>query len=65
MLLVYLLILVLLIANLSKFVSIFDFKLINGDPESHKYMSLDTFVEPVIRVFNAFKYKNFNEKYNI
>ena len=65
MLLVYLLILVLLIANLSNFVDIFGLKLINEEETSSKYISLGTFVEPVIRVFNAIKYRKFNESYNI
>ena len=26
---------------------------------------LDMYVEPILRVFNAFKYKDHNEKYNI
>ena len=59
MLIVYILILVLLIANLKSFISVF---LKNGfnNSKGKKHLSLNTFVEPITRSFNAFKYKDFN-----
>ena len=64
MLIVYILILVLLIANLKSFTGVF---LKNGfnNSKSNKYLSLNTFVEPITRSFNAFKYKDFNSIHGI
>ena len=62
MLIVYILILVLLSANLYHF-----FKIIrpnNNDANKNIYY-LHTFIEPIIRCFNAFKFKEYNEKYKI
>lgn len=64
MLIVYILILVLLIANLKSFISVF-FKNGFNNSEGNKYLSLNTFVEPITRSFNAFKYKDFNSIHGI
>ena len=63
MLIVYILILVLLIANFKSFSGIF-FK--NGfNSKGNGYLSLNTFVEPIMRTFNAFTYKEFNSIHDI
>ena len=60
MLIVYIIILTLFIANINKFIKIF---LKNGFVNSN--FKLNTFVEPILRVFNAYKYKKYDIIYHI
>jgi hypothetical protein len=61
MLIVYILILVLLCANLHSF-----FKIIRPNNTADKNIYyLHTFIEPILRCFNVFKFKEYNEKYKI
>jgi hypothetical protein len=60
MLIVYIIILTLFIANIKKFIEIF---LKNGFVNSN--FKLNTFVEPILRVFDAYKYKTYDIKYDI
>ena len=58
MLIIYILIIVLLLANINKFRDLFGMGF-------NKSLSLHTYVEPIIRCFNTFKFKDYNVKYGI
>jgi hypothetical protein len=61
MYLIYLFIIVLFIAILREFTKVFNLKIISDN----NYYNLSTFVEPITRGFNMFKYQEFNEKYKV
>jgi len=60
MLIIYIIILTLLIANFNYFKEIF---LKNGFVK--KDFHIKTFIEPILRVFNAMEYKDYDDKYDI
>jgi len=62
MLIVYIFILVLFSSTIYKFSEIIN---ISSNNQSNKILFLHTFFEPIIRCFNVFKFKEYNEKYGV